>query len=359
MFSKVVLLCSRNLIAGIFVLMACGLSAASSAAALPAGCSQNGQTVTCTYTSGSNPFTVPTSVSSIHVVAVGAMGSGSVVCVSTCTRTGVGGHGATVSGEIPVTAGSTLYAVVGTNGGDNPAGTPGGAGGGLPGQTGPVPCSPSFCAGGGFGGGASDVRSSQNELSSRLLVAGGGGGAGGPHLDSVAVGSDGGAAGAAGKDGVAGGGVGAGGGGLAGAGSTGGAGGTGGGVVQCGELCAPGSPGSAGGVGSGGAGGSGGITASFRFETFGGGGGGGGGGWAGGGGGGGSEGGGGGGGGGGSNLVPPGGSQAPDTTGAPLVQISYKLVPTSKSQCMNGGWRNFAQFKTQGDCVSFVVAHHK
>jgi 6-phosphogluconolactonase (cycloisomerase 2 family) len=29
-------------------------------------------------------------------------------------------------------------------------------------------------------------------------------------------------------------------------------------------------------------------------------------------------------------------------------------VPTSKEQCQNGGWRNFPQFKNQGDCVSFV-----
>ncbi len=29
-------------------------------------------------------------------------------------------------------------------------------------------------------------------------------------------------------------------------------------------------------------------------------------------------------------------------------------VPTSKEQCKNGGWRNYPQFKNQGDCVSFV-----
>ena len=44
-----------------------------SAAALPPGCNQSGQTVTCTviYTSGSNPFTVPAGASAIHVVALG------------------------------------------------------------------------------------------------------------------------------------------------------------------------------------------------------------------------------------------------------------------------------------------------
>jgi hypothetical protein len=30
------------------------------------------------------------------------------------------------------------------------------------------------------------------------------------------------------------------------------------------------------------------------------------------------------------------------------------VVPTSDQQCMRGGWRNFPQFKNQGDCVSFV-----
>ena len=29
--------------------------------------------------------------------------------------------------------------------------------------------------------------------------------------------------------------------------------------------------------------------------------------------------------------------------------------PTSKDQCKGGGWRNYPQFKNQGDCVSFVA----
>jgi hypothetical protein len=29
-------------------------------------------------------------------------------------------------------------------------------------------------------------------------------------------------------------------------------------------------------------------------------------------------------------------------------------LPTSKDQCKDGGWQGFAQFKNQGDCVSFV-----
>jgi hypothetical protein len=30
------------------------------------------------------------------------------------------------------------------------------------------------------------------------------------------------------------------------------------------------------------------------------------------------------------------------------------IVPTSKDQCKNNGWKNFPQFKNQGECVSFV-----
>ncbi len=91
------------------------------------------------------------------------------------------------------------------------------------------------------------------------------------------------------------------------------------------------------------------------MNAGGGGGGGGGGGWfGGGGGGGGAITAGGGGGGGGSDLVPPGGSQSVDTTGIPIVQISYKLVPTSKEQCKDDGWRNYPQFQNQGECVAFV-----
>jgi hypothetical protein len=33
------------------------------------------------------------------------------------------------------------------------------------------------------------------------------------------------------------------------------------------------------------------------------------------------------------------------------------LAPTSKDQCKNNGWKNFPQFKNQGECVSFAVSH--
>jgi hypothetical protein len=32
-------------------------------------------------------------------------------------------------------------------------------------------------------------------------------------------------------------------------------------------------------------------------------------------------------------------------------------IPTSKQQCKHGGWRNFPQFKNQGECVAFVNHH--
>jgi hypothetical protein len=34
-------------------------------------------------------------------------------------------------------------------------------------------------------------------------------------------------------------------------------------------------------------------------------------------------------------------------------------LPTSKAQCKKGGWRDFAVFKNQGDCVSFVATKGK
>jgi hypothetical protein len=48
-----------------------------------------------------------------------------------------------------------------------------------------------------------------------------------------------------------------------------------------------------------------------------------------------------------------------DNDGSVSVTISTGL-PTSKSECMNGGWANFGStFKNQGDCVSFVATGGK
>jgi hypothetical protein len=251
--------------------------------ALSPGCSESGQTVTCTYTSGSNAFAVPPGVSSIHVVAVGGKGG-----VDRFFFQGAG-PGAVVSGDLSVAPGSTLFAVVATNANQiTPGDTPGGAGGGNGGHSGEAA---------GAGGGSSDVRTSQNDLSSRLLVAGGGGGAGGDSRVCLngclsITRSGGGAGGAGGQDGS---------------------------PATCGGR-AGGAPTAQGGDGASGAP----INDPNAFG-FSGGGGGGGGGLLGGAGGGGSSTAGGCGGGGGSNLVPPGGSQAIDTTGNPMVQISYQL----------------------------------
>ena len=259
---------------------------ADQAAALPSACSQPGRTVTCTYTSGLNPFTVPAGVFSIHVVAVGGRGASG--------EFSAGGSGAVVSGDLPVNAGSTLYAVVGAN-----------------------------------GGGASDVRTSQADLSTRLLVAGGGGGGGAfgiAFLNGLRVSfSPGGNGGAAGDADFGGFGIDGGGGGS----TSGGAGGAG--ITACfpiptpfGEICATGGSGSQGRFGFGGTGGNPGTWNIPGVVSVAGGGGGGGDGWFGGGGGGGGVGyGGGGGGGGGSNLVPLGGSQGINTTGIPLIKIAY------------------------------------
>jgi hypothetical protein len=35
------------------------------------------------------------------------------------------------------------------------------------------------------------------------------------------------------------------------------------------------------------------------------------------------------------------------------VQIG-NCTPASRQQCKNGGWRNFPQFKDQGQCIAFV-----
>jgi len=325
-----------------------GLPADAVTTSLPPGCSQSGQTVTCTYESGSNPFTVPAGVSSLHVVAIG--GKGGSISEPTCpgfiiTGAGRGGPGATVSGDIQVTGGSTLYATVGANSGGQ---TPGGAGGGAGGTGGGGSSGGSGCG----GGGASDLRSSPNDLSSRLIVAAGGGGAGGDVLiptGLVAGGAGGAGGGGDGRSGASVGGttgeafVGRGGG-----GGTSGSGGLGGATSA---DFAGATDGGAGGLGFGGDGGDGAFLPDF--PTTGGAGGGGGGGLYGGGGGSGGIGGG-GGGGGGSNLVPTGGSASIDTTGNPLVQISYTPVPTSKDPCKNGGWQQFG-FMNQGQCIRFVT----
>ena len=260
------------------------------------------------YTGAEQTFTVPTGVTSIHVVATGAVGG-------TASDGGtLGGRGAVVSGDLSVKPGP-LYIEVG-----GPGGGAGGFNGGGSGGTGGFG---HFLSGG--GGGASDVREvsngDANSLQSRLLVAAGGGGGGifqeqsnpacpgGPGGDEEQPGSNGGNCGHVGGFG--------GGAGKATEGGAGGAEAPGGFVVHI--------QGTAGTLGVGG-------TDAHAGETYEGNGGGGGGGLYGGGGGGGTalfEAGA-GGGGGGSNLVPAGGTSAVAALGAqPFLTVTYNTSVTS------------------------------
>jgi hypothetical protein len=44
------------------------------------------------------------------------------------------------------------------------------------------------------------------------------------------------------------------------------------------------------------------------------------------------------------------------TGGSPnwVVITPLPRIPTSKDQCKNGAWRNFPQFKNEGQCIAFV-----
>jgi hypothetical protein len=54
-----------------------------------------------------------------------------------------------------------------------------------------------------------------------------------------------------------------------------------------------------------------------------------------------------------------------ELTGQPIFSsgditvVDAPPLPTSKDQCKNGGWRDFADFKNQGDCVSWVATGGK
>ena len=53
------------------------------------------------------------------------------------------------------------------------------------------------------------------------------------------------------------------------------------------------------------------------------------------------------------------------TTGAASLEETFTssltqpvpIAPTSKDECKKNGWKNFPQFKNQGQCVSFVQSH--
>ena len=275
----------------------CGLWAIAlagpAAAVLPSNCAQAGSTVTCTFSPGpEGTFAVPAGVGSVHVVAVGGAGGGSLG--------GSGGPGAQVSANLNVTPGSTLFVEVAIGGGAS--GSLDAAGGG--GESDVRTCSAADA-------GCPAVGTAQDP---RLVVAGGGGGAG-----AAASGGSGGAGGTGstilcnpGTNGTAAGGAG-----------NPGAGGSGGGCTGGGAGGAPGSGGIAGGAGTASSGGAGGTVR----------GGGGGAGFFGGGGGGSCGSTGicnGGGGGGGSSFGPPGSGFATAATG-PSVAISYVAAAAQAS----------------------------
>ena len=272
-------------------------------------CSTTADTTTCTFspTGSEDTFEVPDGVSSVHVVATGAPGAVGFFG-------GSAGRGATVSGDLTVTPGQTLYVNVG--------GTPTNVAGTcfenvacIGGFNGGGSSLYAFGGRGGGGGGASDVRTvatpssgDQSEsLNSRLIVAGGGGGSGqgrGCGIDDPPL--PGGTGGDAGSDG---------GDGTPCPSETGGTGGDAGSQSAGGSGGSP--EGQSGSLGLGGNGGG-----NFGGGGFGGGGGGG---YYGGGGGGGlNRGSAAGGGGGGSNLVPTGGT-ATIATGGSSITISYTV----------------------------------
>ena len=148
---------------------------------------------TFTYTGGEQSYTVSAGITGLHVVLVGAAGASETVP----DLSAAGGHGARLTADVPVPAGTaTLYVEVGGTG------------------TSANPPSLAYTATGGFngggngpfgGGGASDIRTvssgQPNSLSSRLAVAGSGGGAG-ANVDYSANGGDAGNADGSGNPGV-------------------------------------------------------------------------------------------------------------------------------------------------------------
>ena len=210
-------------------------------------------------TDAEQQWTVPDDVTAIHIVLIGAKGSGGGGFP--------GGLGHNVSGDLGVTPGTVLYVNVGGKGSGT---TPGFNGGGHAGVA-PVGTA-------GAGGGASDIRTisrtTPGTLDSRLMVAGGGGG--------VGHGTRGGNAGAAGggnPDTIGGRPGTATGGGTGGLGDVPGVAGVlavgGDGASWCGfDICAAGTAGGGGGGGYYGGGGGAGFSAEIGLQDSGGGGGG-------------------------------------------------------------------------------------
>jgi hypothetical protein len=329
--------------------------------ALPSGCVLASTTVTCTYSStgAEQTFTVPAGVTSVDISAVGGEGGEGSTFSSSGPSQGAGGFGASVSVTKAVTPGDVLYVEVGGNGTSNDAAdATGGFNGGGSGSA-------YGGAGSGGGGGASDVRTvscsspcdtnDSTSLASRVLIAGGGGGGGTGVSYAGGNGAAGGASVSPGQNGaddpsyVGSGGTG-GGGGTQSAGGTGGAGGvtsssalsgTGGAPGQGGDGTHDGysqAPGGGGGGGyyGGGGGGSGGRNNDGQIA-------------------------GGGGGGAGSSYLDASltdTSVATDTTGTPVITISYSVFfqPDGWIRKNAQGWTGNNVLDTDGT-GQMVVAH--
>ena len=52
------------------------------------------------------------------------------------------------------------------------------------------------------------------------------------------------------------------------------------------------------------------------------------------------------------SLPPP--SPLLDVVEGDVTVTDAPALPTSRSQCLNGGWRAFPGFKNQGQCIAFV-----
>ncbi|HET8980899.1 MAG TPA: glycine-rich protein [Solirubrobacteraceae bacterium] len=169
---------TRNWGVSVLGVTVAGLTASAASGVVAAGPALGD---TFTYTGAQQTYTVPAGITGLHVVLVGATGASETVPDLNAT----GGHGARLTGDIPVPAGiTTLYVEVGGDGiSASPPSVPYTAAGGFNGGgNGPF-----------GGGGASDIRTVANDqpnsLSSRLAVAGGGGGGGG-NSDFNANGGD-------------------------------------------------------------------------------------------------------------------------------------------------------------------------
>jgi hypothetical protein len=182
------------------VVVACGALCCAGAAVVSAA---RGDTATFAG-SGEHSFVVPEGVSSVHALAVGGRGGAGY------SNPASGGFGAKIVADLPVTPGQVLYIEVAGNGGNGviaPGGIENSMSGGTAGINGGG-AGGGGASGGGGGGGASDIRTvplsagSSQSLASRVIIAAGGGGSGSEQGTGGAAGADGGGV-AGGKAGTA------------------------------------------------------------------------------------------------------------------------------------------------------------